>query len=140
MTAFTDWLRRTRGLDFADYEALWRWSVEDLDGFWRAIWDYFDVLAAQPPARILTQARMPGAVWCPDVRLNLVDQVFRHATAARPAIVFRDEGGRRVELSWEELRAQLFGYEVAGFGLLTRALLFEGDLNALRHAKRWLGR
>lgn len=23
-----------RGHEFADYEALWRWSVEDLDAFW----------------------------------------------------------------------------------------------------------
>ncbi|MCX8005841.1 MAG: hypothetical protein N2688_12955, partial [Burkholderiaceae bacterium] len=45
VTAFSDWLRRTRGLDFPDYEALWRWSVEDLEGFWRAVWEHFDVQA-----------------------------------------------------------------------------------------------
>ena len=34
---------RPPGLEFADYDALWRWSVDDLAGFWRSIWDYFDV-------------------------------------------------------------------------------------------------
>ena len=48
MTAYLDWLGRERGLRFAAYEDLWRWSVEDLDGFWRSIWDYFDVLASAP--------------------------------------------------------------------------------------------
>ena len=30
-----------RGVE--DYAALWRWSVEDLEGFWAAIWERFEV-------------------------------------------------------------------------------------------------
>ena len=30
---YQDWLRRTRGLSFDSYEALWRWSVADLSGY-----------------------------------------------------------------------------------------------------------
>ena len=30
-------LMRARG--FSDYDELWRWSVEDLEGFWGALWD-----------------------------------------------------------------------------------------------------
>ena len=26
-----------------DYDELWRWSVEDLEGFWAAVWERFDV-------------------------------------------------------------------------------------------------
>lgn len=107
VTGFADWLRRERGLAFADYESLWTWSVTDLEGFWRAIWDYFGVQASGACDRMLTETRMPGARWCPGVRLNLVDQVFRQATPARPAIVFRDEAGARGELGWDELRAQV---------------------------------
>ena len=59
MTAYLDWLGRERGLRFAAYEDLWRWSVEDLDGFWRSIWDYFDVLASAPPTAVLDHRRMP---------------------------------------------------------------------------------
>ena len=32
MTDYMDWLERERGLRFADYAALWRWSVDDLGG------------------------------------------------------------------------------------------------------------
>ena len=46
---YQNWLRETRGLSFADYDALWRWSTSDLDAFWQSIWDYFDV---QSPRRI----------------------------------------------------------------------------------------
>ena len=41
------WLRDTRGLHFASYEDLWRWSVEDLEAFWGSVWDYFSHQVAQ---------------------------------------------------------------------------------------------
>ena len=33
LSHYMAWLRETRGLDFADYDALWRWSVNDLEAF-----------------------------------------------------------------------------------------------------------
>ena len=30
---YQDWLREKRGLSFADYHALWQWSVTDLEAF-----------------------------------------------------------------------------------------------------------
>jgi acetoacetyl-CoA synthetase len=107
ITAFTDWLERERGLRFADYDALWRWSVDDLEGFWGAVWDYFAIPTATPRSRVLADARMPGAQWFPGVTLNYVDQVLRHATAARPALISRNEAGLDRELGWSELRRQV---------------------------------
>ncbi|MDP2810588.1 MAG: acetoacetate--CoA ligase [Rhodocyclaceae bacterium] len=107
ITAFTDWLAVERGRSFTDYDALWRWSVDDLEGFWGAVWDYFAIPAATPRTRVLADARMPGAQWFPGVTMNYVDQVFRHATAARPAVVSRNEAGLDRELSWSELQRQV---------------------------------
>jgi acetoacetyl-CoA synthetase len=50
---------------------------------------------------------MPGARWFPGVSMNYVEQVFRHATPARPAIVSRNEAGENRELSWAELQRQV---------------------------------
>ena len=36
-----------RGLAFADYEELWRWSVSELEAFWEAIWEFFGVRASR---------------------------------------------------------------------------------------------
>jgi acetoacetyl-CoA synthetase len=107
LTAFTHWLARERGLHFTDYDALWLWSVDDLEGFWGAIWDYFAIPAATPRGRVLAEAKMPGARWFPGVTLNYVDQVFRHATTARPAIVARNEAGENREIAWAELQRQV---------------------------------
>ena len=45
---YQHWLHTQRGLQFADYDALWRWSVSDLEAFWRSIWDYFDMQSPTP--------------------------------------------------------------------------------------------
>jgi acetoacetyl-CoA synthetase len=106
VTAFMDWLARERGLEFADYGALWQWSVTELDAFWGAVWDWFAIRSAQPRGRALARAEMPGAQWFPGVSLNYVDQVFRHATDRSPAIVFGNEAGQNREISWAELEGQ----------------------------------
>ena len=45
---FLDWLRRERGLAFDGYDELHRWSVDDLDGFWSAIWEFFEPTNRSP--------------------------------------------------------------------------------------------
>src|SRR2546430_5983956 len=60
VTAFADWLARERGRRFADYTALWRWSVEDLEGFWQALWDYFHIDSSAPHRRGVRPGRLPG--------------------------------------------------------------------------------
>ncbi|SCG50293.1 acetoacetate--CoA ligase [Micromonospora humi] len=71
------WLTEHRGLEFADYDALWQWSVTDLDAFWRSIWDYFQVVAHTPPTATLAERSMPGARWFPGATLNYAENVLR---------------------------------------------------------------
>ncbi|MEO5670344.1 MAG: acetoacetate--CoA ligase [Ramlibacter sp.] len=108
---YQDWLRKTRGLSFPDYDALWRWSVADLPAFWQSIWDYFDLQSPTPFGAVLSEPRMPGAKWFEGAQFNYAHQVLRHVDAAHaagfPAVVSRNEKGEHRELSWPELRRQV---------------------------------
>ena len=108
---YQNWLREQRGLQFADYDALWRWSTTDLDAFWQSIWDYFDLQSPTPHTAVLAKNTMPGAQWFPGAQVNYARQVLRHADAAhaagQPAIISRNEKGQHRELSWPELRRQV---------------------------------
>ena len=108
---YQDWLREQRGLSFADYHALWRWSTTELDAFWQSIWDYFELRSPTPHTAVLGRNVMPGAQWFPGAQANYAHQVFRHVDAAHaaglPAIVSDDEKGQARELSWPELRRQV---------------------------------
>ena len=88
----------------ADYAELWRWSVEDLEGFWAAIWERFDV--GSPYERVLADASMPGAVWFPGARLNYAERLFRGKPDERVAIVHASELRGLGEWTWGELREQ----------------------------------
>ena len=74
---FMDYVRDERGHDFATYEELWQWSVTDLEGFWGAIWDFFQVRAHTPPECVLRSVTMPGAEWFPGARLSYAEHIFR---------------------------------------------------------------
>ena len=69
-----DFMRRVGKSDYAD---LWRWSTEDVAGFWRSIWDYFGVIAHEQPTHTLPDATMPGARWFVGATLNYAEHVLR---------------------------------------------------------------
>lgn len=104
---YMQWLRRERGRDFKDYDSLWRWSVSDLEGFWASMWDYIGIKAYKPYDKVLAKRDMPGARWFTGAELNFVDQVFRHETASRPAILYSSETAALQQMSWQTLREQV---------------------------------
>jgi acetoacetyl-CoA synthetase len=107
VTRYRAWLERERGLGFDDHEALWQWSVDQLEAFWASVWDYFGVVSSQPYAEVLADRRMPGAQWFTGARLNYAEHFFRHGSDERPAIVSLSEGHGPVELSHADLRRRV---------------------------------
>ena len=108
---YQNWLRDQRGLSFASYDALWRWSTTELDAFWQSIWDYFELQSPTPHQAALMKNAMPGAQWFVGAQTNYVHQVFRHVKPAHEAgflaMITENEKGQRSELSWPELRRQV---------------------------------
>jgi acetoacetyl-CoA synthetase len=107
LTAFTGWLAAERGRRFAGYPELWRWSVEDLDGFWQAIWDYFRIEASAPATAVLGRRTMPGAQWFPGARLNFARHVLRQARPGAEAVLYANETSSPIGLRWEELAGRV---------------------------------
>lgn len=113
MTAYMNWLADARGLKFADYAALHRWSVADLEAFWQSIWDYYQVQSSTPVARVLSSHTMPGAQWFAGASLNFAEHIFRGRSDERPALLAADEQRDPRELSWADLEARVAS--VAGY-------------------------
>lgn len=108
ISLYRNWLSEQRGLNFRDYEDMRQWSVRDIDAFWQSVWDYFDLTSPTPFQAVLTERKMPDAVWFPGASVNYAYQVFRHVKAADaaglPAIVSCGEERVLKETSWPELR------------------------------------
>ena len=107
LTAFMAWLAAERGHHFGGYHELYRWSVTDLDGFWRAVWDYCGIQASAPPERVLGRREMPGAEWFPGARLNYAEHVLRNERPGTAALLYRGEGTSLAALDWAGLGGQV---------------------------------
>ncbi len=107
LTRFTHWVEARSGRKFEDYEALWRWSVADVAGFWAAIWDFFEIKSSVPYQAVLADARMPGAQWFPGARLNFAEHILRQARSGAPALHFASESAPLASVSWDELSTQV---------------------------------
>src|SRR3954452_8575599 len=94
--------RRERGFD--TYDELWRWSVEDLEGFWGAIWDRFGV--GERGGTVLASREMPGAQWFPGTQVNYAEHAFRGKADDQLALVAGGESRDDARWTWGELRAQ----------------------------------
>jgi acetoacetyl-CoA synthetase len=105
---FMTWLAGRGGRAFRSYDELWRWSVEDLEGFWGAIWDFYDLRAHTPYERILGARAMPGAEWFPGVRLNYAEHlVGLEEDRDRIAVLAHSQTRPPIELTFGELRDQV---------------------------------
>jgi acetoacetyl-CoA synthetase len=105
---FMDFVRDTRGRDFADYEDLWNWSIDELEEFWGAIWDFYEIQAHTPYEQVLTTREMPGAKWFTGATLNYAEHmVGRDEDLDRVAIVGVSQTRPRLELTFAEFREQI---------------------------------
>ncbi|WP_420032533.1 acetoacetate--CoA ligase [Streptomyces sp. cg28] len=112
ITRFQTWAAEHHGAP-ADggYEALHRWSVTELETFWKAVTDWFDVRFTHPYAHVLGSRSMPGAEWFPGATLNYAEHALRAAEdparADTPAILHVDETQEPRPVTWAELRRQV---------------------------------
>ena len=106
VTAFARWIEETRSVRVTEsYDQLWRWSTDDVEGFWRAIWERYDVQASGRPKAVLSGRELPGARWFEGVSLNYAEHVFRDRTEASTALFFAGEDRSFGSWSWGELHA-----------------------------------
>ncbi len=111
ITRYRRWLEQERGLRFESYDALWRWSVEELEAFWASIWDFCGVISHRRYERVLERRVMPGARWFEGAAVSYAEQslwrALRPEWMSRTALVFESESRPRLELSWGDLGAQV---------------------------------
>jgi acetoacetyl-CoA synthetase len=110
MAAFRAWLASHRGIFVGDYDALWRWSVADLEGFWGALAEFAGVRFHTAPQQVLAGDSMPEVRWFPGSTLNYAE----HALASGPgksdddlAVISQREDGQREQCSYGELRQRV---------------------------------
>jgi acetoacetyl-CoA synthetase len=79
---FVNWVNSKHGSDFTGWDELYAWSVTEIEDFWAAVWEYFEVKAHTPYVSVLEERSMPGAKWFTGARLNYAEHSFGTAEQA----------------------------------------------------------
>ena len=103
LTRFAEFVRREHGAPPGNYDALWRWSVDERERFWAAMMDFGQILRDDGTAPVVRDRdRMPGAVWFEDTRLNYAENLLA-GDRRLDALVFVNERGARRTMTRQEL-------------------------------------
>ncbi|HEY4097059.1 MAG TPA: acetoacetate--CoA ligase [Baekduia sp.] len=105
ITRFARWVAGERRADVTgSYADLWQWSVDDVEGFWSAVWEFFEVRAETPYERVLGSHAMLGAAWFEGATLSYAEHVFRGKQDADLALQHASETRALDWMTWGELR------------------------------------
>ncbi|MEO6929870.1 MAG: acetoacetate--CoA ligase, partial [Casimicrobiaceae bacterium] len=110
LTRFARGVEARAGRALDDFGALWRWSIDDIEGFWQAMWQFGGVIATTAPSHTLVDgAKMPGARFFDDATLNFAQNLLERKAAddARDSIVFRGEDKVAQRYSHAQLTASV---------------------------------
>ncbi len=94
------------GHELTSFDELHRWSIDEREAFWAAVWDFAGVVGSRGPRTSVDREAMPGARFFPDATLNYAENLLRRGDDA-PAIIASSEGATDRVLSWRELRAEV---------------------------------
>lgn len=119
---YTQWLAQRHGLHFEDYAALWRWSIDAPEAFWRSIWDFHDVQYDGQFARSVGTEAMPHTAWFEGARVNYAEHLLRHeavAPAGQAALLHGSETAPVQPMSWAELggRVRVLATQLRALGI-----------------------
>jgi acetoacetyl-CoA synthetase len=106
MKRFMDAAEKETGQAFADYDALYRWSVDQKEAFWSLLWDYCNVIGKKGERILIDGEDIEKAAWFPDASLNFAENLLRRDDDT-VAIHFRAEERVERSMSWKELQRQV---------------------------------
>ncbi len=89
-----------------DYSALHRWSVDEPESFWSALWDNFDIIGTKGDVAFVQGKSLTGAKFFPDAELNYTENLLRDFGDKSAIIATRDDGTRR-EISRHQLKRKV---------------------------------
>jgi acetoacetyl-CoA synthetase len=103
LTQFLKTVNQRWQLQLADYEALYQWSITEIEQFWQSIWEFGKVISEIQGSTVLTgRESMLAARWFPEARLNFAENLLRRRDA-ETALIFWGEDRIKQRLSFGEL-------------------------------------
>lgn len=103
MYQFQQKIAAKHGVSLESYSDLHQWSVNHLEDFWAAVWEYCGVVAQQPYEAIMQRGEhFAETRWFTGARLNFAENLLKRRDD-KTALIGLTEHAERVEVSYSEL-------------------------------------
>ena len=103
VTRFISFVNEKHGFEINSYDELYRWSIEDIQDFWAAMWEFGKIKASRRYDVVVDDlSKFPGAKWFVGARLNFAENLLRYRDD-HLAIMFRRENEKSARMTYAEL-------------------------------------
>jgi len=102
LTQYLSFLYKNYSKTFTSYSELDNWSIDEIEIFWKSIWEYSQVIHSKSYSSILEKRIMPGAIWFKDSELNFAENLLRYRDE-HTAIVSIREKYSNVKITYKQL-------------------------------------
>jgi len=100
---FMETLSDTHSVSFSNYNELHKWSIDDPENFWSAVWTHTGIKSSVNFTRVLVEGdKFPGARWFSGARLNYAENLLR-TSEEKVAVIGRLEDGTRTTITYQQL-------------------------------------
>jgi len=103
MTRFINFVNKKHNLKISSYDELYDWSVEDIPGFWAALWEFARIKASRKYDEVVDNlSKFPGARWFGGARMNFAENLLRYRDD-HTAFIFKGETQRYARVTYAQL-------------------------------------
>ncbi|XP_070760719.1 acetoacetyl-CoA synthetase isoform X2 [Enoplosus armatus] len=104
------------GLNLANYNDLYQWSVDSYSEFWAEVWRFCGVVSSKPYEEVVDVSKQISDVpeWFKGARLNYAENLLKHADQDKVALYAATEANEEIEkVTFGELRCDVAVFAAA---------------------------
>jgi len=103
MTRFIGFVNKKYGLEINSYTQLYNWSIENIQDFWTAMWEFGVIKASRGYDRVVDDlSKFPGVRWFVGARLNFAENLMRFREDY-VAFIFKGETKKSARMTYAEV-------------------------------------
>ncbi len=107
ITQFMNSINGQYSLNLSSFDDLYKWSIENIEDFWAAMWDFGDIVASQRYNSVVDDlTKLPGAKWFPNAKLNFAENLLKYRDDST-SFIFRGENERTSRMTYAELSSRV---------------------------------
>ncbi|GAH17380.1 unnamed protein product, partial [marine sediment metagenome] len=103
ITQFIEFVNSNYGKTIKGGKDIYKFSVENIEDFWEAMWKFSDIIASKPYDKVVEDLSVfPGTKWFPGSELNFAENLLKY-NDNQLAFIFQGETKVSKQITYSEL-------------------------------------